>query len=206
MGASPLAPIPAMTLLVLGLVLFLGAHSIRIFADDWRSGVRTRMGENAWKGVYSLVSLAGFALIVWGYGQARLDPVILWTPMTWTKHLASLLTLGAFVLLAGAYVPGNGIKARVHHPMVLAVKVWALAHLLANHTLADVVLFGSFLVWAVLDFRSARQRDRAAGTLYPAGSTGRTIAAVVVGVGLWAAFAFWAHAAWIGVAPFSRAG
>ena len=195
-----------MTLLVLGLVLFLGAHSVRIFAEDWRSGVRARIGENAWKGAYSLVSVAGFALIVWGYGQARLDPVVLWTPMTWTKHLASLLTLAAFVLLAAAYVPGNGLKAKVKHPMVLGVKVWAFAHLLANHTLADLVLFGSFLVWAILDFRSARQRDRAAGTVYAPGSVGRTVVVVTVGVGLWAAFAFWAHAAWIGVAPFSRAG
>jgi uncharacterized membrane protein len=195
-----------MTLLVLGLVLFLGAHSVRIFAEDWRSGVRARIGENAWKGAYSLVSLVGFALIVWGYGQARLDPVVLWTPMTWTKHLASLLTLAAFVLLAAAYVPGNGIKAKVKHPMVLGVKVWAFSHLLANHTLADLVLFGSFLVWAILDFRAARQRDRAAGTVYASGSAGRTVAVVVVGLALWAAFAFWAHAAWIGVAPFSRAG
>jgi uncharacterized membrane protein len=193
-----------MTLLVLGLVLFLGAHSVRIFAEGWRTAVRARIGENAWKGAHSLVSLAGFVLIVWGYGQARLDPVVLWTPMTWTRHLASLLTLAAFVLLAAAYVPGNGIKARLHHPMVLGVKVWALSHLLANHTLADLLLFGSFLVWAVLDFRAARQRDRAAGTAYPAGTAARTGVAVGAGVLAWAAFAFWAHAAWIGVAPFGR--
>ena len=193
-----------MTLLVLGLVLFLGAHSVRIFAEGWRTAVRARIGENAWKGAYSLVSLAGFVLIVWGYGQARLDPVVLWTPMTWARHLASLLTLAAFVLLAAAYVPGNGIKARLHHPMVLGVKVWALSHLLANHTLADVLLFGSFLVWAVLDFRAARQRDRAAGTVYPAGTAARTGVAVGAGVLAWAVFAFWAHAAWIGVAPFGR--
>lgn len=191
-----------MSALILGLLLFLGVHSVRIVADGWRSGVRARIGENAWKGVYSVVSLAGFVLLVWGYGQARMDPVPLWTPMTWTRHLAALLTLPAFILLAAAYVPGNGIKARVHHPMVLGVKVWALSHLLANHTLADLLLFGGFLVWAVLSFRAARARDRAAGTVYPAGRLPMTLVTVVVGVVAWAAFAMWAHAAWIGVRPF----
>jgi hypothetical protein len=125
--------------------------------------------------------------------------------MAWTRHLASLLTLVAFVLLAAAYVPGNGIKAKLHHPMVLGVKVWALAHLLANHTLADLLLFGGFLVWAVLSFRAARARDRAAGTVYPPGTPARTAIAVVVGLVAWAVFAFWAHGAWIGVRPFGRA-
>lgn len=191
-----------MTALILGLVLFLGAHSVRIFADGWRTQVRQRLGENTWKGVYSFVSLAGFGLIIWGYGQARLDPVALWTPMLWARHLAGLLTLVAFVLLAAASVPGNGIKARLHHPQVLGVKVWAFAHLLANHTLADLLLFGGFLLWAVLDFRSARQRDRVAGTVYPPGRGDRTLLAVGAGVAAWAFFAFYAHGAWIGVRPF----
>lgn len=191
-----------MTLLLLGLVIFLAVHSVRIVAEDWRAGVRARLGENAYKGVYSLLSIAGFALIVWGYGAARQDPVALWAPMGWTRHLASLLTLAAFVLLAAAYVPGNGIKARVHHPMILGVKTWALAHLLANHTLADLLLFGGLLVWSVFDYRAARVRDRAAGTVYAAGAMPRTIIAVVVGVAAWAAFAMWAHQAWIGVRPF----
>jgi len=191
-----------MTLLILGLVLFLGVHSVRIFAEGWRRATLARVGEGAWKGMYSVLSLAGFALIVWGYGQARLDPVVLWSPPTGMRHLASLLTLAAFVLLAAAYVPRNHLKARLHHPMVLAVKVWALAHLLANQTLADAVLFGSFLVWAVLDFRAARARDRADGTVYLHGHTGRTIVTVAVGMAAWAMFAFWAHAALFGVRPF----
>jgi uncharacterized membrane protein len=193
-----------MTLLVLGLIVFLGVHSTRIFAEPWRLGVIARLGANGWKGLYSLASIAGFAMIVWGYGQARLDPVALWTPMVWTRHLAALLTVPAFVLLFAAYVPGNAIKAKLHHPMVLAVKVWALAHLLANHTLADLLLFGGFLAWAALSFRAARQRDRAAGTVYPPGRLGPTLATVVVGLAAWAGFAFWAHRAWIGVAPFGR--
>jgi uncharacterized membrane protein len=110
--------------------------------------------------------------------------------------------LVSFILLAAAYVPGNGIKARVHHPMVIGVKVWAFAHLLANHTLADLLLFGSFLAWAVLDFRSARQRDRAAGTVYAPGSLPKTLVAVVAGTVVWAVFSFWAHGVLFGVRPF----
>jgi uncharacterized membrane protein len=191
-----------MTLLIIGLVVFLGVHSTRVFAEGWRTQMRAKLGENGWKGVYSLLSLAGFVAIVYGYGQARLDPTVLWASPLWVKHLASLLTLAAFVLLAGAYVPGNGIKAKLHHPMVLGVKVWALAHLIANNTLADLLLFGGFLVWAVLSFRAARGRDRAAGTVYPPGRAVATAATVVVGVAAWAGFAFWAHLAWIGVHPF----
>jgi uncharacterized membrane protein len=192
----------AMTALILGLVIFLGVHSVRIFAEPWRTRLRAQAGENAYKGGYTLLSLAGFALIVWGYGQARLAPVALWTPMVWTRHLAALLMLASFVLLAAAYVPKNGIKAAVHHPMVLGVKVWAFAHLLANHTLADLLLFGGFLVWAVLNFRAARQRDRAAGAVYAAGTAAGTGITVAAGIVAWAMFAFWAHGWLIGVRPF----
>ena len=190
--------------LVLGLVLFLGVHSVRIVADDWRKQTLARMGEMPWKGLYSLVSAVGLALIVWGYGLARQQPVVLWVPPIGMRHAAALLTLIAFVLLAATYVPRNALKARLHHPMVLGVKVWALAHLLSNGNLADVLLFGSFLLWAVLSFRAARQRDRAQGTVYAAGSAAGTAAAVVVGAVAWAGFAFWGHAWLIGVAPLGR--
>ena len=191
-----------MLVLVLGLVLFLGAHSTRVFADGWRTATVARVGERPFKGAYSLVSIAGFALIVWGYGLARQDPVVLWgTPPVGMRHLAAFLTLVAFILIAAAYVPHNELKHRLHHPMVLGVKAWALAHLLANNTLADLVLFGSFLLWAVLDFRSARKRDRDTSTVYVKGKVTGT--AITVGVGLvaWAVFAFWLHRAWIGVQP-----
>ena len=164
-----------MTLLILGLILFLGVHSVRIFAEGWRTAQIAQRGEGAWKGLYSLASIVGFGLIIWGYGLARAQPVLLWAPQLWARHLASLLMLLAFILLAAAYVPRNGIKAWVHHPMVLGVKVWALAHLLANHTLADLLLFGSFLVWAVLDFRAARSRDRAGHVSYAPGTMGGTV-------------------------------
>lgn len=191
-----------MTALILGLVMFLGVHSVRIFGEAWRARMRARIGDNAWKGVYTLLSLAGLALMVWGFGQARQQPVLLWAPMPWTRHFAALLMVFSFVLLAAAYVPGNSIKARLHHPMVLGVKTWALAHLLANFTLAAVTLAAAFLVWAVLNFRAARARDRAAGTVYPPGSAAMTAVTVLIGVVAWAVFAFWAHGALIGVRPF----
>ena len=191
-----------MLTLVAGLVLFLGAHSVRVFGEGWRASTIANVGEKPWKAVYALVSIAGFVLVAIGYGLARQNPVVMWSqPAVWTRHLAALLTLLAFVLVAAAYVPGNQLKAKLHHPMILGVKVWALAHLAANNTLADLVLFGSFLGWAVLDFRAARQRDRAQGTVYPAGSMPRTAIAVVVGGLAWAVFAFWLHRAWIGVSP-----
>ena len=191
-----------MTLLLLGLALFLGVHSTRIVADDWRTATIARIGEKPWKGIYSLLSIAGFVLLVIGYGAARQSPVVLFAPPVWTRHLAALLTIPAFVLLAAAYVPGNAIKRAVGHPMMAGVKVWALAHLIANGTLADVLLFGTFLAWAVLGFIAARRRDRAAGTTYPAGPGSRTAIAVVVGLVAWAVFAFALHRPLIGVAPF----
>jgi uncharacterized membrane protein len=191
-----------MTLLILGLLIFLGSHSVRIFAEPWRGARIAAMGLNAWKGVYSIVSILGFVLIVWGYGVARGAPVILFSPPVWTKHVAALLTIPAFILLAAAYVPGTRIKRAVGHPMIAGVKAWAFAHLLANGTLADVVLFGAFLVWAIVDYIAARRRDRAAGTVYVVGPITRDVAAVVVGLVAWAAFAFWLHAVLIGVRPF----
>jgi uncharacterized membrane protein len=191
-----------MTLLLLGLVLFLGTHSVRIFADDWRSRRIAALGLNGWKGIYSVLSIAGFVLIVYGYAAARQAPVVLYAPPVWTRHLAALLTIPAFILLVAAYVPGTRIKRAVGHPMVLGVKTWALAHLLANGMLADVLLFGTFLVWAVLDYIAARRRDRAARTVYVVGPVTRDIVAVVVGLVAWAAFAMWLHRVLIGVGPF----
>ena len=190
-----------MAVLLLGLVLFLGVHSTRIVADGWRTRMLARLGERGWKGLYTLVSLVGFALIVWGFARARQSPVVLWTPPRGMAHLAALLMVVSFVLLVAAYVPRNAIKARLHHPMVLGVKTWAFAHLLANGTLADVVLFGAFLAWAVADFASARRRDRAQAVVYPPGTARGTTIAVVVGLLLWAAFVLRAHAWLIGVSP-----
>jgi len=188
--------------LILGLGVFLGTHSVRIFAEGWRSAQIARLGEGTWKGLFSAVSLAGFVLLAWGFGQARLDPVVVWTPPSWLDHLAGLLTLAAFVLLAAAYVPGTRIKAAVGHPMILGVKTWALAHLFTNGQLADIVLFGAFLAWAIADYASSRRRDRVAGRTYAAGPVTRDVTAVAIGIVAWAVFAFWLHGVLIGVRPY----
>ncbi len=191
-----------MAYLVLGLILFLGTHSLRIVANNWRTQTIARVGEMPFKGMYSLVSIIGFALVVWGFSVARETPVMLWMPPRGLRHAAALLTLIAFVLLAATYVPSNAIKARFHHPMVLAVKTWALAHLLANGNLAHVVLFGSFLVWGVLCFIAARRRDRAQNTVYSAGSFKGTVTTLIVGSLAWAIFALWLHGLILGIRPF----
>lgn len=191
-----------MSILIAGLIIFLGLHSVRIVADGWRSRKLAQWGEGAWKGVYSVLSIVGFALIVWGYGQARLQTVVLWVPPVATRHIAATLMLLAMILLVAAYVPGNAIKAKLHHPMILGVKTWALAHLLANGNLADVLLFGSFLAWAVVDFISSRKRDRAAGTVYPAGKTLPTVITVVLGLVVYGAFVLVLHKWLIGVPVF----
>ncbi len=196
-----------MTVLIIGLVIFMGVHSIRIFAEDWRTTQRARMGEAAWMGAHSLLSLLGFGLIIWGFGMARAETVVLWSPPIFLRHIASLILLLAFILLAATYVPRNGIKARLHHPMLIAVKLWAFAHLLTNGRLASVVLSGTFLVWAVLALRAARKRDahariaHAGAVAMPATTTG-TLVTVVLGVIGWAVFAFWLHRWLIGIAPF----
>jgi uncharacterized membrane protein len=188
--------------LILGLVLFIGVHSLRIFAGSWRDAQVARMGEMPWKGVFALFSIAGLAMIAWGYGLARADPVVLWVPPPWTRHLAALLTVPAFILLVAAYLPGSHIKAKIGHPMVAGVKIWALAHLLANGNLADVALFGAFLIWAVADFASSRRRDRLAGRSYVAQGWSRDAAVAGIGLLAWAGFAFWGHVWLIGVKPF----
>lgn len=192
-----------MAILIIGLAIFLGIHSVRIVAERWRHAQIARVGEHAWKLGYSVLSAVGLGLIVWGYGMARATPVVLWHPPIGMRHVAGLLTLIAFVLLAAAYVPRNHIKARFHHPMVLGVKAWAAGHLFANGTVADVLLFGSFLIWAVVSFIAARRRDRVAGVTYAAGTARGTLLAVAGGAVAWAVFAFSLHGILIGVRPFA---
>lgn len=191
-----------MTIFLVGLAVFLGLHSMRVFAEPTRTRLIARLGANGWKGVYSIVSIVSFGMLVWGYGVARATPTFVWAPPRAMAHVAALLVLIAFVLLAAAYVPRNQIKARLHHPMMLGTKVWAFAHLLANGSLEAMLLFGSFLAWAILAFRAARLRDRAAGTTYPPGTVAGTIGAVIAGTLAWAVVAFWAHYAVLGVRPF----
>ncbi len=190
-----------MSVLILGLVIFLGLHSIRIFAEDWRKALIARLGDNGWKSAYSVVSVIGLVLIIWGYGMARREPVVLWSPPAWAPHLAGVLTLAAFILFPAAYVRGNHFKALFKHPMLISVVLWALAHLLANGTMNAVVLFGAFLVWALIDFAAARRRDRVERIAYPKGALSRDVIPVVVGVVAWILFAFFLHGWLIGVKP-----
>jgi uncharacterized membrane protein len=177
-----------MLILLAGLILFFGSHLARVLWPEQRARWLSQWGEKGWKLRYTLVSLLGF---------------VLWFPPAGLKHANSLFTLIAMVLLAAAYVPRNHIKAALKHPMTLAVKVWAFGHLLAVGSLAGVVLFGSFLVWSILVFRAARQRDRAEGTRFAPGTWTGTLASLVVGAGIWALFAFWAHGALIGIRLFA---
>jgi uncharacterized membrane protein len=197
--------------LILGLVLFLGVHALRVFAEGTRQKLIAAMGLFVYKAFYSIVSIIGLLLIVSGYSAARIEPIVLYTPPTGMAHAASLLTLIAFVLLIAAYIPGNLILRKLKHPMTLAVKVWAFAHLLSNGTLADVLFFGGFLVWSVLVYRSARRRapvENPGLSNLPAVIASRppsmlaSLVTLVVGIGAWAWFAFEGHAMLIGVAPF----
>lgn len=187
-----------MLLFLIGLGVFLGLHSLRIVAEPWRQRQIARLGANAWRGLYSLIAIASFVLLLWGYAQVRHQYPPLFDAPRGLRHASSLLVLIAFWLLAATYVPRNHLKAAVKHPMTLAVKTWALAHLLVNHSLPDLLLFGGFLLWSVLLFRSARRRPVSVAP----GTVLGTAATLLIGTAAFAGFAFWLHAAWIGVRPF----
>jgi uncharacterized membrane protein len=191
-----------MTILIIGLLIFLGIHSSRIFAETARQKFIAQRGENAWKGIYTVVSFIGLGLIVWGYGLARQQPIVLWNPPLATRHIAALLTLIAFILVASTYFKQSWMRVRFQHPMVLGVKVWALSHLLSNGTLADVLLFGGFFAWAILCFIASKKRDRLLKTQYPTAQAKATILAIVAGVIGWLVMAMWLHRLLIGVKPF----
>jgi len=190
--------------LMAGLVLFLGVHSVSIVAPVARDRWAGALGENGWKGLYSVLSLAGLVLIAMGYGAAREAPVILYTPPAGLRHLAALLMLPVFILLLAAYLPGR-IQRAARHPMLAAVKFWALAHLLANGSLADVLLFGGFLAWAVADRISVKRRAAAGLRVGPPlklSGPDRDLWAVIGGLLVYGVFAGWAHGALFGVRPF----
>jgi uncharacterized membrane protein len=188
-----------MSYLIIGLVLFLGVHSVAILASDWRDRTLARMGEGPWKGLYSVISIAGFVLLIWGYGLARQTPTVLYTPPIWTHYVTAVLMLPVFPLLLAAYLPGR-IRAALKHPMLASVVLWAFAHLVSNGMLADVLLFGGFLVWAVADRLSMKHRPvRAIRTAPPTGFN--DLIAVTVGLALYAVFILWLHAKWFGVWP-----
>jgi uncharacterized membrane protein len=189
-----------MLLLLLGLFLFIGTHSFTM-ARDRRAALVERFGEGTYKGIYSVLSLSGVVLISMGYGSYRASGYIpVWTPPVWTAHLSLILVWLAFIAFVAAYLPGR-IKGALKHPMLAAVKIWALSHLLANGDLGSILLFGSLLAWAVAARISVKRRSIAAvhgGTAAPAGLRNDLIA-VVVGTVAYLAFAFWLHPVLIGV-------
>ena len=192
-----------MTIMIIGLLIFLGSHSVRIFAENWRQQQIAQHGESTWKVAYSAVSIIGLAIAIYGFGQMRLDPIYVWFPPMGMRHAVALLMVPAFIMLVAAYVPGNAIKAKLGHPMMLAVKIWALAHLLANGRLGDIIFFAAFLIWAILAFKTAKKRDRLSPPAPVATSTMATIATVLVGLLAYVIFAFYLHTVLIGVPVFS---
>ena len=190
-----------MEMLIAGLVVFLGTHSVSMVNAAWRDRVANRIGEQTWQALFALVSLVGFVLIIWGYGLARQEPVVLYAPPLWLRHVALLLLVPVFPLFLAAYLPGR-IRDATRHPMLAAVKLWAFAHLLANGMLADAVLFGAFLAWAVLDRISMKRRaPRPVPGALPA--TYNDLIAVAGGLALYAGFLLWFHRWLIGVSPLS---
>ncbi|MFZ8886452.1 MAG: NnrU family protein [Steroidobacteraceae bacterium] len=187
--------------LLAGILVFFGMHSAAIVAPGWRDRMAGTLGEFGWKAIYALVSLAGLWLMVKGYGLARAEPVLLYEPPAWLKQVAVILLLPAFPLVLAAYLPGR-IKAGVGHPMLVATKLWATTHLLANGTLADVILFGSFLAWAVADRISLKRRVPRPGLGLPEGRFNDLIA-VAGGFGLYVWFLYEAHMLLVGVPPLA---
>lgn len=188
-----------MTLLMAGIVLFFGVHSVSIVANPWRDRMVARMGEGPWKAVYSLAAVAGLALLIHGYGLARQQPIVLYQPPVALRHMALVLMLPVFPLLLATYLPGR-LKHAAKHPMLVATKLWALAHLLANGALADVVLFGAVLAWAVADRISLKRRPTRVVPAAPASRANDAIA-LAGGLALYAAFLFGLHQWLFGVSP-----
>ncbi len=189
-----------MTIFLLGLLIFLGIHSISIINEPWRDRIVNTMGEWPWKGAYSLVAIFGFVLIVWGYGIARPYSIELYSPPLWLHNISLLLLLPVFPLLVAAYFPGR-IKAATSHPMLLSTSLWAVAHLLANGSSTNVILFGSILAWSALDRISVQHRQPRPIPGAPS-SKYNDVISLVLGIGLYLAFLFWLHLPLIGVSPF----
>ncbi len=189
-----------MNILIAGLIIFIAVHSVAIFNDPWRRRMIGRMGELPWKALYSLIAIAGFVLIVRGYGLAREAPVMLYEPPVWMHHVTIVLMVPVFPLLLAAYLPGR-IQATLKHPMLDATKLWAFAHLLSNGSYADVLLFGSLLVWAVADRISLKHRSEPSVPRLPH-TRANDVIAVLLGLAIYVVFALWLHQWLIGVSPF----
>lgn len=186
-----------MTVLIIGLVVFFGTHCVSIVNRPWRDRIAARIGDGPWRGMYSLVAIVGFVLMIWGYSVARQAPTMLYVPPSWLRDVSLLLMVPVFPLLLAAYLPGR-IQGAVKHPMLLAVMIWAVAHLLSNGSLADLLLFGAFLIWAGVDRVSATRRGQRPSVQAPPAKRNDAIA-VIVGLAVYTAFVLGGHVWLIGV-------
>ncbi len=189
-----------MLIFITGLVIFFAIHLVRMLAPEWRRTQIKNIGENKWKGVYSIISIIGLGLIIWGYSQAKIDSDIIYTPPSWGAHVALLLVAIALILVIAANLPTGKIKQAVKHPFLLAVKLWAFAHLLANGDVASIILFGSFLVYAVWNRIAVKRRG---GANPVANSSTSDMISIVLGLAIWAILVFGAHNWLFGVNPIA---
>ena len=190
-----------MALLILGIVLFLGIHLIRVVAPGLRTSMIASLGESGWKIAYSVASIVTLAILIYGFGQAR-DMTPIWSPPFWMSHITILLMLFAMICLVASLLPAGHIAVRTKHPMVLSVKIWALAHLLSNGDGAAILLFAAFLAWGVILRISLKRRERAGEiTLRPFVSAKYDLYAIIIGVIVWALIIWKLHAWIIGVSP-----
>jgi uncharacterized membrane protein len=187
-----------MPILILGIVILIGIHLLPAF-PDLRDRLVARLGIGTYRALFSVASILGLIIVIWGFARA---PVVqLWEPPIWTRYLAAILMLPVFPLLIAAYVPGK-IKAKLRHPMLVAIKLWALAHLIANGDLASVILFGSFLAYAVVDRILLKRRPpKPMPALTEAVARRNDLISLGVGIALYLAFLFWLHPLLIGVSP-----
>ncbi|OYU86775.1 MAG: NnrU family protein [Bradyrhizobiaceae bacterium PARB1] len=190
-----------LVVMILGLVLFLGIH-VFITRRDARADVIAQIGEGGYKIGFSVISLLGLALIIWGFATYRATGWIdVWYPPLWIKHLTIALMLPAVIMVAASYIRGR-IYTTLKHPMLAGVKLWALSHLLANGDLGSIILFGSFLAWAVFDRISLKRRADSGAPPIPVGGVGNDAIAVAVGLVAYLALGFAFHPVVIGVPVF----
>lgn len=189
-----------MTLMMVGLALFLGVHLTAVIG--LRDSAMAQIGEGPWKGLYAVVSILGFVAMVYGFAEARLQPEVVWAPPVWTRHLGLTIMLPVFPLVFAAYLPGRIKRLAGGHPMVVGAFLWALSHVVANGFLHEMVFFGSWLVWAVIDYASLRRRPARVIPTAPPSSLNDGIA-LVGGLAVYAAFLFGVHEWLFNVAPLA---